>query len=1055
MEFVTVPLKLKNMVNFNSSCRQIIVCCLLSCFCLSGNTLAQSATVKEYQKVFTTYPYSDPSPIPVLSSLYPYFRYEGYTDKPVQKEWKVVELENDYIKVMILPEIGGKIWTAIEKSTGLPFIYYNHAVKFRDIAMRGPYTSGGLELNYGMIGHTPNCATPVDYVIQNNPDGSVSCIVGVLDLLTRTNWRLEIRLPKDKAYFTTRTFWYNSTPIEQPYYHWLNGGYKAGGNLEFIFPGTKYIGHGGEYADWPVNKTNGKKISFYESNNFGGYKSYHVFGKLTNFSGGYWHDDKFGMVRYGSYDDKAGKKIWIWGLSGQGMIWEKFLTDTDGQYVEMQSGRLFNQNATTATFTPFKHLNFAPYATDIWTEYFYPVLRTRGYVEANEFGALNIKNEGGMLKIYFSPVQAIDDQLEVTEGQKVIYTRKLKLDPLKTFGDSLKFDGNSQNLTVTLGGNKLVYHSDPESGVLSRPVEAPTDFDWNTAYGLFVQGKEYMDQKMYPQAEEKLKASLQKDHNYFPAMLKMAELCYRNMLYPQALEMATKALAIDTHDGAANYYYGLVNARLGKITDAIDGFSLATLSTEYRSAAYTELSRIYLLEKNFGKALGFATRAIDYNRYNIEALQLQAVIFRSMKDYAGEADVLKNILSFDPLNHFSMFEKYLMTPDEANKKHFTGLIRNELPQETFIELAIWYYNSGCVEEAEKVFSLSPPNAETIFWLSFLQHRKVNISEINPAFSFPFRSETGAVLEQLLKEQQDWLLKYSLALIYKDRNRNEESVSLLLSCGDTPDFAPFYVCRAEIIAGKNISQCESDLKKAVSIDNEWRYQLRLANFYMNHQQYDKALSIAEPFYKKHPDNFVIGSLYAKALLLSKKYPEADALLTKINIIPTEGATEGHELYREAKLMQAAEMMKKKNYKASLKFISEARLWPENLGVGKPYDEDIDYRLEDWMTYSCYNKMKKTAEANVILENIVKFEPKVENTVRNFLPANSLITAWAYEALNRKSEGSQFIDRQLKYFPDYRLILWSKAVYEKDSSFILAENEKDANARIIEQLLKAGI
>jgi tetratricopeptide (TPR) repeat protein len=1042
------------MANFLSRSRQLFASCLLIFLYASGAAQDQKATVKEYQKVFPTYPYSDPSPIPVLSSLYPYFRYEGYTDKPVQKSWKVIELENDYIKVMILPEIGGKIWTAIEKSTNQPFIYYNHAVKFRDIGMRGPYTSGGLELNYGIIGHTPNCATPVDYIIQNNPDGSVSCILGVLDLLTRSNWRLEVRLPKDRAYFTTRTFWYNSTPIEQPYYHWLNGGYKSAGNLEFIFPGTKYIGHEGEYADWPVNKTNGKNISFYESNNFGGYKSYHVFGKLTNFSGGYWHDDDFGMVRYGSYDDKAGKKIWIWGLSGQGMIWEKFLTDTDGQYVEMQSGRLFNQNGSSATFTPFKHLNFAPYATDIWTEYFYPVLKTKGYVMANEYGALNIKNEGGLLKIYFSPVQSIDDQLEIAEGQKVIYNRKLKMAPLKTFADSVKFSGNSLNLTVTLGGNKLIYRSDPKADVLSRPVDAPKDFDWNTAYGLYVQGKEYMDQKMYPQAEEKLKASLQKDHNYLPAIIKMTELNYRNMLYPQALEMATKAMSIDTHDGAANYYYGLVNARMGNITDAKDGFSIATLSAEYRSAAYTELARLYLMEKNFEKAVGFAERAVDYNKYNIEALQLQAVIYRNLNNQPKEAEILKTILSFDPLNHFSGFEKYLIKPGEESKKQFVNLISNELPLETFIELAVWYYNSGCPEEAEKVFALSPQNAETIYWLSYLQHKTVNCSAIKPAFVFPFRSETGYVLEELLKGQQDWLLKFHLALVYKDRNRIDECVSLLMSCGDKPDFAPFYVTRAEILSGKNDSQCEADLKKAVSLDNEWRYQLRLAGFYMSRQQYDKSLAIAESFYKLHPDNFVTGSLYAKTLLLSGRYREADALLTKINIIPTEGATEGHELYREAKLMQAVQMIQKKNYKASLKFISEARLWPENLGVGKPYDEDIDYRLEDWMTYVCYQKMNKKTEAEAILKNIVKFEPKVENTVRNFLPANTLVTAWAYEALNRKTEGSQFIAKQISYFPDYKLIQWSKAVFEKDNSFKLSENEKDANARIIGQLIQTS-
>jgi hypothetical protein len=100
------------------------------------------------------------------------------------------------------------------------------------------------------------------------------------------------------------------------------------------------------------------------------------------------------------------------------------------------------------------------------------------------------------------------------------------------------------------------------------------------------------------------------------------------------------------------------------------------------------------------------------------------------------------------------------------------------------------------------------------------------------------------------------------------------------------------------------------------------------------------------------------------------------------------------------------------------------------------------------------MKKSAEAEAILKNIIKFEPKVENTVRNFLPANTLVTAWAYEALNRKDEAMRFIDRQVGYFPGYKLILWSKAAFEKNSSVTLAENEKDANARIIGELIKTG-
>lgn len=176
-----------------------------------------AATVREDQKTLTTYPFSDPNPIPTPGRIYPYFRFDMYTDTPVPQAWTVVELENAYLKVQILPQVGGKIWSAIEKSSGRAFVYDNHVVKFRDIAMRGPWTSGGIEANYGIIGHTPNCATPVDYVTRQHPDGSASVIIGVLDLLTRTPWRLEVTLPADKAYFTTRSWWQNTTPLEQPY----------------------------------------------------------------------------------------------------------------------------------------------------------------------------------------------------------------------------------------------------------------------------------------------------------------------------------------------------------------------------------------------------------------------------------------------------------------------------------------------------------------------------------------------------------------------------------------------------------------------------------------------------------------------------------------------------------------------------------------------------------------------------------------------------------------------------------------------------------------------
>ena len=171
-----------------------------------------------------------------------------------RKKWKVVELSNDYLQILILPEIGGKVWAAIEKSTGKSFIYFNQVVKFRDVGMRGPWTSGGMEANYGIMGHTPNCFSPGRLLARRNPDGSASCIIGVLDLLTSSTWRLEINLPANQAVFTTRVALAQRLGNRAALLHLDERGIKAAGNLQFVNPGTCYIDHDGKAFDWPINR---------------------------------------------------------------------------------------------------------------------------------------------------------------------------------------------------------------------------------------------------------------------------------------------------------------------------------------------------------------------------------------------------------------------------------------------------------------------------------------------------------------------------------------------------------------------------------------------------------------------------------------------------------------------------------------------------------------------------------------------------------------------------------------------------------------------------------
>jgi hypothetical protein len=225
---------------------------LLALLFMSQVLPGQKASITLEKRDILTYPFSDPNPVPILverrDEIFPYHSFNGYSLKGQMQKWDVVKMENDFIEVWVMPTDGGKVWGAIEKSTGKEFVYRNEVMKYRNISMRGPWTSGGIEFNFGYIGHNPSTCVPVDYKMVENPDGSVSCFVGSLDLPSRTKWCVEIRLPKDKAYFETRTFWNNPTPLPQSYYNWMTGAAVVTDDLEFFYPGNQEIGHEGEHG---------------------------------------------------------------------------------------------------------------------------------------------------------------------------------------------------------------------------------------------------------------------------------------------------------------------------------------------------------------------------------------------------------------------------------------------------------------------------------------------------------------------------------------------------------------------------------------------------------------------------------------------------------------------------------------------------------------------------------------------------------------------------------------------------------------------------------------
>ena len=859
---------------------------------------AERATVREYKKTFRTYPFSDPDPVANASRIYPYFRFDGFTDQPVDREWTVVELENRWIRVTVMPEIGGKIWTAVEKSTGRPFLYGNQVVKFRDVAMRGPWTSGGIEANYGIIGHTPNCATPVDYVTRENPDGSASVVIGVLDLLTRTPWRLEVKVPPDKAYFTTTSLWHNQTPLEQPYYTWMNAGYKAAGNLQFVYPGTHEIGHGGEVGPWPID-AKGRDLSFYEKNDFGGPKSYHVLGRESDFWGAFWHDDGFGMGRWAPRDEKLGKKIWIWGLSRQGMIWEKLLTDADGQYVELQSGRSFNQAAEGSTRTPFKHRGFVPYGTDTWTEYWFPVVGTKGLVTGSPLGGLNVVVREGGIDLALSPLEAVGEKLEVLDGDRVVFETEVSAMPLETWTKTVPVAVPRERLRVRIG-HRLEWSGAPSAGALARPLESPADFDWDSVYGLWLSGKEHLRQRAYGPAREALEACLKKDPHYVPALGDLALLRYRSMDYAAAFELARRALAIDTYDPLANYAYGLAAAKLGRTADARDGFELAAQSVELRSASWTELAQLELRGGDFERAAADAERSLDFNFRNLEGHQLLALARRlgGRKDEAAAS--VDALLSIDPLSTFARFERALDAGGDAPRAFAAG-VRGEMPQETFLELAAWYHRLGRLAETEQVLEVAPPNAEVLYWLARVKDERGDpgasavlqrAEAASPERVFPFRAESAEVMAWAASKSTSWRPRYYQALIQWGAGNVDEARRLFEACGETPDYAPFYAARSLAFESASRERSMADLERAARLDPaQWRYGRMLADRQLRQGQAAAGLETARRYAAQFPQNYILGMLDARALLANGRYQDGAAKLAAAERHPLRGLDRG--------------------------------------------------------------------------------------------------------------------------------------------------------------------
>jgi tetratricopeptide (TPR) repeat protein len=445
------------------------------------------------------------------------------------------------------------------------------------------------------------------------------------------------------------------------------------------------------------------------------------------------------------------------------------------------------------------------------------------------------------------------------------------------------------------------------------------------------------------------------------------------MRYDSALYYANDALMLDTYHPAANFFAGITYLAKGNLTDALESLGWAARSPEYRSVAYAQMAAIEFIQNDKPLTEHYANLALDYNRYNFNALQVLAVLSRKSGDKAKAEKTIQTILSIDQLSHFADFENYLLNPSADNLKRFTSTITNEMAYQTYLELAMTYYGLGLKDDAFTLLEKSPVHPMITLWKAYIKDDNSMLNEVavaSPEFVFPYRTEDIAVLDWAVSKNSSWKFRYYLALNKIAIQRRAEGMKLLRDCGQEPDYAPFYLTRAALLTPKDNVQELADLQTATKLDpDNWRASNKLIQYYSEKKDYKTMLTLTTAAYKKFKGTQAIDVQHVLALINNGQYANSLKLLDAMTILPGEGASEGKVIFEQASLLMSMDLIAKKKYSDAIKMIEKSKEYPEHLGVGKPYV--VDTRIQDYLNVYCLEKMNRKAETESLKKSIAEY------------------------------------------------------------------------------------
>ena len=420
---------------------------------ITGFDLTAQVKISEQDWVIPTYQVAPPDKNPMFFKgesyqgaskyIYPYGMNDVISDKKTDKPWKTVTLENEYIKLCVTPEIGGKLYYATDKSNGYNFIYRNNVVRPSNIGMLGAWVSGGIEWCV-LHHHRASTFLPVDYTISENSDGSKTIWIGETEPRHRMRWTIGITAFPERSYFEAEVKIYNPTPFTHTFLYWANVAAHTNENYQVVFPPSVNIAtyHAkNSFTNWPFSTeiyngqdfTQGVDISWWK--NSPNSNSFFAYDLKEDFMGGYDHGKETGTVHIGDHNVVKGAKLWEWGSGVRGQATEARLTEDDGPYVEIMVGA-FSDNQPDYSW-------IKPYEVKTFKQYWYPVKDIGGFKNANLNGAVNLeaRDKNQVFLGYCTTRKVNRASIVLKNNERIIFKKELEVSPGDAFTQLIKMEG--------------------------------------------------------------------------------------------------------------------------------------------------------------------------------------------------------------------------------------------------------------------------------------------------------------------------------------------------------------------------------------------------------------------------------------------------------------------------------------------------------------------------------------------------------------------------------------------------------------------------------------